>query len=101
MTDMSRSISETIDDLRGKLAASEGLQSELNDEIQEVSFLAHTGDAKSKKRLEEIGAALSNVGIEIRSLTAALATAANMLVAEQDAAKAELQRANARRRKAC
>jgi hypothetical protein len=92
---MSKTISQTIDDLRGKLAASQGLQSELNAEIQEVSFLAHTGDIKSQKRLDEIRTALSKVDIEIRSLTAALATAANMQVAEQDAARAELQRANA------
>jgi hypothetical protein len=94
---MTKSITQTIDDLRGKLAASNGLQSELNAEIQEVSFLAHTGDAKSQKRLDEIRTALSKVDIEIRSLTAALATAANMQVAEQDAARAELQRANARK----
>jgi hypothetical protein len=92
---MTKSITQTIDDLRGKLAASQGLQSELNAEIQEVSFLAHTGDIKSQKRLDEIRTALSKVDIEIRSLTAALATAANMQVAEQDAARAELQRANA------
>jgi len=92
---MTKSISQTIDDLRGKLAASQGLQSELNAEIQEVSFLAHTGDIKSQKRLDEIRTALSKVDIEIRSLTAALATAANMQVAEQDAARTELQRANA------
>jgi hypothetical protein len=94
---MTKSITQTIDDLRGKLAASNGLQSELNAEIQEVSFLAHTGDAKSQKRLDEIRTALAKVDIEIRSLTAALATAANMQVAEQDAALAELQRANARK----
>jgi chromosome segregation ATPase len=92
-------IATVISDLRAKLAAAEGLQLELNAEVQEISYAAHVDrEPKAVKRLAEISHQLEHViGGEIKSLTAALAEAAKREVAAQEAARAELRRKNARK----
>ena len=51
----------TITHLRTKLGAAEGRQVELNAEILEVSYGAHTGVAKDRKRLTEINHELARL----------------------------------------
>jgi hypothetical protein len=64
------------DDLRAKHGAAEGRKIELESELQEISFDAHTGDAKAAKRLKEISSELIHVDTELKSLTSALAESA-------------------------
>jgi hypothetical protein len=92
---MSKSISQTLADLRNKLGAAEGVKLELDAEIAEISFDAHTGVAKAATRLSEIARQQQTVAVEIKSQEAALAEGAKREVAAQESQRAELRRSNA------
>ncbi len=92
---MTKSISATIDELRGKLGAAEHRQVELNAEILEISWAAHSGNVKAKSRLDEITTELAHLAAEVTSITAALAEGARRQLAEQDAARKDRRRSDA------
>jgi chromosome segregation ATPase len=92
---MTKSISQILDDLRGKRGAAEQRQMELDSEIEEISFAAHTGDAKAKKRLDEITNELSHLATEIKSTTAALAEGARRQLQEREEEMSAQRRADA------
>lgn len=92
---MMKSISATIDDLRSKLGAAEHRQVELNSEILEISYVAHTGDGRAKKRLDEITIELGHLTTEVSSLTAALAEAARRELQQRDQEMAAKRRDDA------
>lgn len=84
----------TITDLRTKLGAAEGRQVELNAEILEVSYGAHTGVAKDRKRLTEINDELARLAPEVTSLTAAMAEATRRETQARDAEISARRRAD-------
>ena len=80
-----KSLSEIIDGLRDELAAAEQRQVELDAEILEISWAANTGDAKAKKRIDEIANELAHLATEVKSVTAALAEGARREMEARDA----------------
>lgn len=92
---MSKTISEIIDDLRGKRGAAEQRQMELDSEIEEISYAAHTGDPKAKKRLEDITNEQAHLATEIKSTTAALAEGARRQMQEREEEMSAQRRADA------
>jgi uncharacterized protein (DUF342 family) len=83
--------------LRGKLGAAEQRQVELNAEILEISYAAHTGDLKAAKRLREITTKLAHLTTEVSSLTAALAEGARRELEQREQELAARRRADAER----
>jgi uncharacterized coiled-coil protein SlyX len=57
---------------------------ELNNERANVALDAHTGDAKARKRLDEINVAVATHQSELQSLDAALRAAADKLAKARD-----------------
>jgi hypothetical protein len=93
---MTKSTSQIIDDLRGKLGAAQQRQVELDGEIQEISWAANTGDVKAKKRLDEISNEQAHLATEIKSTTAALAAGARLEMQEREEAMAAKRRDDAK-----
>jgi hypothetical protein len=93
---MTKSITQTIDDLRGKLGAAQQRQVELDGEIQKISWAATTGDVKAKKRLDEISNEQAHLATEIKSTTAALAAGARLEMQEREEAIAAKRRDDAK-----
>jgi hypothetical protein len=92
---MTKTTSEIMDGLRGKRGAAEQRQMELDSEIEEISYAAHTGDAKAKKRLEEITNEQAHLATEIKSTTAALAEGARRQMQEREEEMSAQRRADA------
>ena len=83
----------TIRDLEAKRAACVKRGTELADERAAVALDAHTGNAKARKRLDEINAAIAAHGSELASFDAAIKAASERLQQAQNAeAKAEQRR---------
>lgn len=75
---------------------------ELQAERANVALAAHTGDAKSRKRLDEINTAIATHASELASLDAALRAAADRLTKAREHEAAAADRALAKEvRKAC
>jgi chromosome segregation ATPase len=72
---------------------------ELQDERANVALSAHTGDAKARKRLDEINSEIAVHSSELASLDAALGAASERLekARQHEAQKADRQRATALR----
>jgi hypothetical protein len=68
-----------IADLEAKRAACVKRGTELADERAAVALAAHTGDAKARKRLDEINAAIATHASELASFDAALKAAGERL----------------------
>jgi len=68
-----------IADLEAKRAACVKRGTELADERAAVALAAHTGDAKARKRLDEINAAIASHASELASFDAALKAAGERL----------------------
>jgi len=74
-----------IADLEAKRAACVKRGTELADERAAVALAAHTGDAKARKRLDEINAAIATHASELASFDAALKAAGERLLRAQSA----------------
>src|SRR5262249_9734736 len=74
-----------IADLEAKRAACVKRGTELADERAAVALAAHTGDAKARKRLDEINAAIASHASELASFDAALKAAGERLLRAQSA----------------
>jgi len=70
-------------------------QAELADERQRVSFAAHTGDKKSRTRLDEINIAAAKFASEFASIEAAIIEAGNRLEAAKVTEASAADRAQA------
>src|SRR5262249_43518711 len=82
-----------IADLETKRAACVKRGTELADERAAVALDAHTGNAKARKRLDEINAGIAAYGSELASFDAAIKAAGERLQQAQNAeAKAEERR---------
>jgi len=74
-----------IADLEAKRAACVKRGAELADERAAVALAAHTGDAKARKRLDEINTAIATHASELASFDAALKAAGERLLRAQSA----------------
>jgi hypothetical protein len=86
---------KTLADLRAKREAIVARGRELSDERSAIALDAHTGNAKSSKRLMEINAALALHVSEIEGIDAALKSADEKLSAAQAAEAQAVQAAKA------
>jgi rubrerythrin len=75
----------TVASLEAKRAACVAHGTELADERSHVALAAHTGDAKARKRLDEINDDLAVHGSELASLDAALRAASEKLAQAKQA----------------
>src|SRR6478672_11516091 len=91
---------KTLTDLRAKREAIVARGRELSDERSAIALDAHTGNAKSSKRLMEINAALALHVSEIEGIDAALKAAGEKLAAAQaaEAQAADRQKAEEARK---
>src|SRR6266849_2658913 len=69
---------------------------ELNDERGRVALGAHTGDAKMRKRLDQINAETATFGSEMRSVESAITEANARLGAAQQAEALRVDREKAK-----
>src|SRR5262249_9445919 len=81
-----------IADLEAKRAACVKRGTELADERAAVALAAHTGNAKARKRLDEINAAIATHESELASLGAAIKAAGESLKKAEAAAALEADR---------
>jgi hypothetical protein len=84
MTDLEKATA-VVAKLQAKRAVHIQKGTELQDEQANVSLAAHTGDAKARKRLDEINTALALHASELQSLDAALRAAGERVAAAQRA----------------
>ncbi len=86
--------------LEAKRAACVKQGTELHDEQANIALSAHTGDAKARKRLDEINSEIAVHSSELQSLDAALRAAGDKLARakEHEAKTEDRQRATALRR---
>jgi hypothetical protein len=84
MTDLEKATA-VVAKLEAKRAVHIQKGTELQDEQANVSLAAHTGDAKARKRLDEINTALALHASELQSLDAALRAAGERVAAAQRA----------------
>jgi hypothetical protein len=93
---MSKTISQTIDDLRSRLAGIENQQVELLAERDEISFAAVVDrEKKAVQRLAEINTALSQLTGEASTVGAALAEASRRELQEREQEMATRRRNDA------
>jgi hypothetical protein len=93
---MTKTLSATIDDLRGRLAAIEGQQVELLAERDEISFAAVVDrEKKAVQRLVEINTALSQMTSDASTVVAALADASRREMQQRDQEMATRRRNDA------
>jgi hypothetical protein len=83
---------KTLENIRTHLLQE---QAELGDERGRVALGAHTGDKKSRSRLDEINIASAKFASEFASIEAAIAEANKRLDTEHHNAKRAADRANA------
>lgn len=79
------SVEKVLADLQKRQAALNDRATALNGERRGLAFDAETGDAKARKRLDEIAAEEARLAGELRNVTAAIATGGARLTAARDA----------------
>ena len=97
MTTTTDDARKVLADLEAKLADAKSRQDQVESELKEIAFAAHTGEADARKRLERLHADTAKISAEVLSLEAAVVEAKRRVREAEAAESDDVARAKAER----